>query len=91
MVQFTQYNTVTCRVVHATNMTGSSLDDGIYYQFGYTLLFTLTHRQYSTISVLHQLLFTVAHALGFYVSTSRFLAMDLNTQTVTVLHSKYYT
>jgi hypothetical protein len=74
--------------VHVTNKTGPSSDDWIYY---HSLLgvITLTHRQYSAISCLHQLQFTVAHALGFSVSTSRFPATDLDAQTVTVLHSKY--
>jgi hypothetical protein len=58
----------------------------------HALLITLAHRWYSAISLLHQLQFTVAHALGFSVSTSRFPATDLDTQTVTVslqfLHMK---
>jgi hypothetical protein len=44
-----------------------------------SLVITLTHRRYSTIFVLQQLQFTVAHALGFSVSTSRFPATDLDT------------
>jgi hypothetical protein len=55
------------------------------------LSITLTHWQYSTISCLHQLEFIVAHELEFIVSTSRLLATDLDPQTVTVSHSKYYT
>jgi hypothetical protein len=47
-----------------------------------SLVITLTHRQYS--AVLHQLQFTVAHTLGFSVSTIHFPATDLDTQTVTV-------
>jgi hypothetical protein len=39
---------------------------------------------------LHTFQFTVAHALGFSVSTSRLLATDLHTQTVTSNHYRYY-
>jgi hypothetical protein len=35
--------------------------------------------QYSVISHLHTLQSTVAHALGFSISTSRLLATDLDT------------
>jgi hypothetical protein len=38
---------------------------------------TQIHKQYSDIADLHTLQFTVAHALGFSVSTSRLLATDL--------------
>jgi hypothetical protein len=41
------------------------------------------YSQYSAIAVLHNLRFTVAHALGFSASTSRLLATDLNTETIT--------
>jgi hypothetical protein len=44
------------------------------------LLITLN---YNGIAQLHNLAFTVAHALGFSVSTSRLLATDLNTETST--------
>jgi hypothetical protein len=36
--------------------------------------------KYSVIADLHNVQFTVAQALGFSVSTSRFLATDLNTE-----------
>jgi hypothetical protein len=39
--------------------------------------------QYSAIADLQTFQFTVAHALGFSVSTSRLLATDLHTETVT--------
>jgi hypothetical protein len=39
--------------------------------------------QYSSIADLHTFQFTVAHALGFLVSTSRLLATDLSTETTT--------
>jgi hypothetical protein len=59
--------------VYATDKTGSSSDDWIYYQVvTHSLLITLIHRLYSALSHLHQLKFTVAHALGFSVHTSRF-------------------
>jgi hypothetical protein len=48
------------------------------------LLITLKYRQYSAITDLHFFQFTVAHALGFPVFTSRLLATDLNTETITV-------
>jgi hypothetical protein len=40
--------------------------------------------KYSAIADLHTFHFTVAHALGFSVFTSRFLATDLNTETITI-------
>jgi hypothetical protein len=48
-----------------------------------SLLITLKYRQYSAIADLHTFQFTTAHALGFSVSTSRLLATDLNTETIT--------
>jgi hypothetical protein len=56
----------------------------------HSTLITLTDRQYSAIADLHILQQTIARALGFFV-TSRLLATDLNTETTTFLHSKYYT
>jgi hypothetical protein len=47
---------------------------------------SLNHKQHSAIADLHTLVFTVAHALGFSVFTSRLLATDLNTETVTLNH-----
>jgi hypothetical protein len=44
----------------------------------------ITHRQYNAISDINILHFTAAHALGFFVSTSRLLATDLNTGIITV-------
>jgi uncharacterized membrane protein len=37
-------------------------------------------RQYSAIADLHTFQFTIVHALGFSVSTSRLLATDLSTE-----------
>jgi hypothetical protein len=75
--------------VHATNKTGSSSDDWIYWHFrSQPLLITF---KYSAIADLHHLQQTVAYALGFFVFTSRLLATALNTETTTVSHFKYYT
>jgi hypothetical protein len=41
------------------------------------------HTYYSVIADLQNLQFTIAHALGFSVSSSRPLAADLNTETST--------
>jgi hypothetical protein len=45
---------------------------------------SLNHTYYSTITDLHNILFTVARALGFSVFSSYLLATDLNTGTVPV-------
>jgi hypothetical protein len=58
-------------------MTGSSSDDWILLALRLQpLLVTLNH---NAITIPH----TVAHALGFSVSTSRLLATGLNTDTIT--------
>jgi hypothetical protein len=44
------------------------------------------HIYYNAMADLHNLQFTVAHAPGFSVSTSRLLATGLNTGTVTSNH-----
>jgi hypothetical protein len=46
-----------------------------------THIHSLIHIYYSAIADLHDLQFTVAHALGLSISTSRLLATDLNTET----------
>jgi hypothetical protein len=51
---------------------------------------SLNHIQYSAIADLHNSEFTDAHALGFPVSTSRILAMDLNTETSTSNHYEVF-
>jgi hypothetical protein len=71
-----------CRGVRVTN-NGSRSDDWIYWCF-FTI--TLNYNQYSAIANLHTFQFTVAHALGFSVSTGRLLAMDLNIGTTTSNH-----
>jgi hypothetical protein len=53
-------------VVHATNKMSSTLDGWIYWQFvTHALLITIKYKQYTAIVALHNLLTTVAHALGF--------------------------
>jgi hypothetical protein len=66
-----------------TKITGSSSDDWTVT----SVTSSLNYNYYSAIADLHNLQFTVAHALGFSVSTSRLLATDLNTETST---SNYY-
>jgi hypothetical protein len=66
-----------------TKIMGSGSDDWIYYHFGYTLSLLITINTALSL-YLHNFQFTVAHALGFSVLTSRFLAKDLNTGTVKV-------
>jgi hypothetical protein len=55
-----------------------------------SLLVTLTHKQYSAIAYIYTLQFTVAHALGFSLSTRRLLATDFDTE-LPQSHNKYYT
>jgi hypothetical protein len=59
-----------------TYKTGSGLDDWIYCTL--YIHTARNDRQYSAIPVLHIFQFTVAHALGFSVITSRILATDLS-------------
>jgi hypothetical protein len=79
---------VKCRVVRATKMTGSNSDNWIYWHFGYTL--SLNHSQYSDITDLHTLQFTVAHALGVSIFTNGLLATDLNTETSNLNHYEVF-
>jgi hypothetical protein len=65
-----------------TKITGSGSDDWI--------TISLNYNQYSAIAVLHTFQFTVAHALRFSVSTSRLLATDFNTGTITSNHSEVF-
>jgi hypothetical protein len=51
---------------------------------------SLNYNWYSAIADLHNLQFTVEHAQGFSVSTSRLLAKDLNTETITSNHYKVF-
>jgi hypothetical protein len=54
---------------------GSGLDDWIYWCLLCTI--SLNYEQYSAIADLHNLQFTVTHALGFPVFTSRILVTEL--------------
>jgi hypothetical protein len=64
-----------------TEMKGSISDDWISLTLRLQpLVIALT---YSAIAIPHTLQFTVAHALGFSVSTRHPLATDFNTETIT--------
>jgi hypothetical protein len=64
------------RGMRVTYKTGSGLDDWIYW---HPIHSARDYKQYSAIADLHTLQFTVAHALGFSVFTSRILAVDFIT------------
>jgi hypothetical protein len=71
------------------------LDENNGFQFGWLDLLPLRSQsvllnKYSAIADLYNLEFTVAHALGFSVSTSRHLATDLNTEPNTSNHSEVF-
>jgi hypothetical protein len=69
-------------------MTGPSSYDWILLaRWLQSLLITLS---YNAIAILYSLQFTVAHALGYSVSTSRLLATDLNTETSTSNHYEVF-
>jgi hypothetical protein len=53
---------------------------------GISVTSSLNHIYYSAIADLHNLQFTVTHALEFAVFTSRLLATDLNIETSTSNH-----
>jgi hypothetical protein len=53
---------------------------------GTSVTVSLNYNLYSAIADLHTFQFTVAHAQGFSVFTSRLLATDLNTETITSNH-----
>jgi hypothetical protein len=57
---------------------------------GSSFTMSLNYSQYRGIADLHNLQFTVVHALGFSVSTSRLLATDLNTETSTANHYEVF-
>jgi hypothetical protein len=56
---------------------GGGVDSMIWFIDTYTFTQFGTTGNYSAIAILHALQFTVAHALGFSVFTSRILATDL--------------
>jgi hypothetical protein len=64
----------TCREFVRVLQTGFKLDSWIYPHLINT---TRNYRQYSPVADLHTFQFTVTHALGFPVFTSRILATDL--------------
>jgi hypothetical protein len=64
-------------------ITGSGSDDWIYWC---CFTITLSYSQYSTITDLRNLQFTVAHTLGLSVSTSCILATDVHTGTIISNH-----
>jgi hypothetical protein len=66
-----------------TKITSSSSDDWIYYHFGYNHSQLELIFNYNAIAILRTFQFTVAHALGLSVFTSRILATELNTETST--------
>jgi hypothetical protein len=80
-------NVVTCRMGRVTKIMGSGSDDWIYWCF-FTI--TLSYNQYSAIADLHAFRFIVAHALEYSVSTSRILATDLHTGTITWNHYEVF-
>jgi hypothetical protein len=71
---FIKHNIVTCRGLFTTYKTGSGFDDWIYWHLIRT---TRNYKQYSAVADLHTSQFTVTHAVGFSVFTSRILATDL--------------
>jgi hypothetical protein len=67
-----------------TEMAGSSSDDSILLVLRLQLLLiTLNH---NTIADSHNVQYTIAHVLGFSVSTSRLLATGPNTETISSDH-----
>jgi hypothetical protein len=57
---------------------------------GTSVTVSVNYNQYSALADLRTFQSTVAHALGFSVSTSRFLATDLNTETSTSGHYEVF-
>jgi hypothetical protein len=74
------YCIVTCRGVRVTKTTGSR---SMIRFIGTSITCSLNQTQLYRYRYSTHFQFTVAHALGFSVSTSRLLAMDLNTETST--------
>jgi hypothetical protein len=74
------------------NNNDSRLDGWIYWCFFTITLVTIntthSYEQYSTD--LYTFHFTAIHALGFSFSTSRILAMELNTETITSNHYEVF-
>jgi hypothetical protein len=57
---------------------------------GTSITISLNYNQYSAIADLLTFQFTIAHALGFSVSTSHLLATDLNTEMITSNHYEVF-
>jgi hypothetical protein len=58
--------------------------------FDTSIIYSLNYSEQSAIADLHIFQFTVASALGFSVSTSRLLATDFNTGTITSNHYEVF-
>jgi hypothetical protein len=74
-----------------TLITGSSSDDWIYehlplQSLSITVSTTRAYKPYSAIADSQTSQLTVAHKLGFSLSTSHLLATDLSTETITSNH-----
>jgi hypothetical protein len=84
-------NIVTCRVVRVTKWQVLARMIGfISTSVTRSPWITLKYRQYSAVADLHNLHFTVAHAVGFSVFTIRLLVTDLNTDTITSNHYEVF-
>jgi hypothetical protein len=57
---------------------------------GTSVTISLNYNYYSGITDLHNLQFTIAHALELSVSISCLLATDLNTETITSNHYEVF-
>jgi hypothetical protein len=57
---------------------------------GISITILFNYNKQSAIADLHNLQFTIAHTLRFSVSTSRLLATDLNTATITSNHYEVF-
>jgi hypothetical protein len=66
-------------VINGVDWTIGFIDASLYN-------LSLKYKKYSTIANLYNFQFTVAHTLGFSVSTSRILVTDLNTWTLISNH-----
>jgi hypothetical protein len=75
---------VSCNGLRVTN-------NGFYIGFiGTSVTVSLNYNQFRAIANLHTFQFMVAHALGFSVPTSRLLAKDFNTETITSNHYEVF-
>jgi hypothetical protein len=57
---------------------------------GTSVTLSLNYNQYNAIADLHTFQSTVIRAIGFSISTSRLLATDLNTETITLNHYEVF-